>query len=415
MPIGRFNDHSRAKCDRGKLLFICLLCGAATLWSRPAAGQSKPKPLSFRLQVETGAEYDNNTHRRYRGALFSADPSPLARTGARLQLGWRAHKNHRVNVWGLAGATLYATEGASTENALLTAADVRYLWRIPTRQLTLSARVNHHDVLAYSYQYTDDNDCATAVNIPRFFTSDTGEVGATIRGPGEHRLTLTAGVQRFVYKACSQFDWRGERYGLRYQTTTWRGDPDEDLDAASIDIRVDYGLQNRQYSGQLLVNTCAPDADVDASCIGTIGQARTDLYHAIAGELIYTGDRIYSARYELGITDSNSFARSLIRQRLELGVTTELLYKFFLTAKAAVQLDIYPDSLIVAPDQVTGIEDPTIDEENRNSLSLHLARDVTDSWTLEARYALYSNEFAGIGQEYQRQVVYLGAVYRYRP
>ena len=371
--------------------------------------------LSWRLQVESGGEYDSNSHRRYDATPEDADPSPLARVGSRLQLGWRPDDNHMLNLWGLAGATLYSEPDASTENALLSAADARYQWRLPGRDLVLGARASHHDIYAYAYRYTDDRDCSTAFDIPRFFTSHVGDLSATVRGPGEHQLTLTAGLQRFVYKACSQFDWRGERYGVRYQTTTWRGDPDEDLDAASIDVRVDYGLQNRHYQGELLVNTCPPDAALDASCLGPVGLPRADLYHALSAEVIYTGDRIYSARYELGITDSNSFARSLVRQRLELGITAELFFKVFLTAKAAIQLDIYPDSLIVAPDQVTGVEDPTIDEENRNSLSLHLSRDITKSLTLEGRYALYSNEFVGIGQQYRRQVVYLGAVYRYRP
>lgn len=414
MPIGRYHAPPEARRHRsspalGPAAILILITG----W---APGTSLAETLSWRLQVESGSEYDSNSHRRYSNDdNFDADPSPLARARARLQLGWKPADSHRVNLWTLAGATFYGAEDARTENALLSAADLRYRWLLPARQLTLSARVSHHDMFAYSYDYTDANDCATAVNIPRFFTSNIGELAMTIRGPDDHSLTLTGGAQRFLYKACSQFDWTGERYGLRYQTTTWRGDPDEDLDAASIDLRVEYELQNRAYSGELLVNNCPPGTELESTCLGTVGMARADLYHAISAEVIYTGDRIYSARYELGITDSNSFARSLIRQRIELGVTTELFYKIFLSAKAAVQLDIYPDSLIVAPDQVTGIEDPTIDEENRNSLSVHLSRDLGDTWTLEGRYALYSNEFAGIGQDYQRQVVYLGAIYRYQP
>ena len=394
------------------LASACALIGHSLVDATPAAAER----LDWRLQLESGAQYDSNSHRRYEAEpdAGAIDPSPLLRAGARLQLNYRAAENHRVDVWAMALGTAYSAADARTENALISTADARYQWFLPARQLTLSARASHYDALAYSYDYAPIFDCSAAIDIPRFFASHTGEVALGIRGPDEHRLRISAGLQRFRYKACSQFHWVGERYGMHYQTTLWRGDPDEDLDAASIDIRADYQISRRGFEGELLVDVCPPDSMLAPSCLGTVGLRRADLAHTLSAELVYTGARIYSIRYELGAIDSNSFGRSLARQRLELGLTTELWRQIFLTAKAAIQLDIYPDSLLLDPNQM-GVEDPTIDEQNHNSLSLHLARDLSKNWAVEGRYALYSNEFASGGLRYRRQVVYLGAVYRYAP
>ena len=57
----------------------------------------------------------------------------------------------------------------------------------------------------------------------------------------------------------------------------------------------------------------------------------------------------------------------------------------------------------------------SIEEENRNSLSLHLSRPIAGGWSGETRFAVYSDEFTNDELSFQRWTAYLGAVYRYDP
>ena len=221
-----------------------------------------------------------------------------------------------------------------------------------------------------------------------------------------------AGYRAFDYKPDPDFDWRGEHIGLIYQSLRWRGDPDRDDDAASIELRAGYRVERRGYGGPARTSAC-PGDDIDMPmCVAPTLLERADLNHALAAEAIYTGTRIYSARYELQFNDSNSLAESLIRQRLRLGLTTELGRELYLTAEATVLLHVYLDPLLVERDSQT-LSYLSIDEENRNSLSVHLARALGPRWAIEGRYAICSNEFTNQDLAFRRQTVYLGAVYRF--
>ena len=77
-------------------------------------------------------------------------------------------------------------------------------------------------------------------------------------------------------------------------------------------------------------------------------------------------------------------------------------------------VNVYLDPLLLARDeQATTFV--SIEDENRNSLSLHLSRPVGEHWSAEVRYAIYSNEFTNDELSFLRQTAYLGAVYRYGP
>jgi len=52
------------------------------------------------------------------------------------------------------------------------------------------------------------------------------------------------------------------------------------------------------------------------------------------------------------------------------------------------------------------------DEENHSSLSLKLARPVTEQLDAELRYAVYADAFAEAGHRYLRQVAWLGFTFR---
>jgi hypothetical protein len=397
------------------ILSAALAAAPARADAPPPARADAPPParadtVRWQLTVEGGSEYDTNIHRLEVPADEERDVpgAALVRGGARLHLGWARSARDRLVVAGFGGAKLFGSDGGQGENVLVTAGDTRYERAIGERGATWAARGSFYD--ASNYRPLGGGDPAIA---GRTFSTASAEAALAIAGPRGHRVTTHAGYRTFRYKPDADFDWSGEHYGVGYRAGLWRGDPDTDLDAASFDLDLAYRLERRGYTGRAYTNACGDGADPDPSCTVPTLLGRRDLVHAASAELVYTGDRVWTARYEAQRVDSNSYGQSLIRQRLELGLTTELYRELYLTARAALQLNTFLDPLLLARD-VESQTFVTIEDENRNWLMLHLARALGGAWSVEARYALFGNEFATEPLAFRRQTFYLGAVYRYR-
>jgi hypothetical protein len=398
--------------SRPSTAVACLL---GSLISRPAPAQepaandatAPEQRTSWALQLEAGSEYDSNVHRldRREGEDVNVDGSPVARLGARHRLAWRRTDRERLALSSHAGLKMFGTDAAQSENVAILSADGTYEWGLPGRGALVGLNGTYYDAIPY---HLSDGDRMYA---SRHFRIGGGEGTATLVGASGHRLTAMAGYRAFRYKPNQDFDWRGEHVGLLYQGTFWRGDPDRDDNAASIELSAGYRIERRGYEGPARTNSCADQDSPEPSCSAGTELERADLNHSLAAEVLYTGRRVYSARYELQVNDSNSFGESLVRQRLQLDVTTELFRDLFLTAEATVLVHIYLDPLLVARD-VQALTFVSIDEENRNSLSLHLSRAFGPRWSLEGRYAIYSNEFTNQELTFRRQTAYLGVVYR---
>lgn len=375
----------------------------ALLW--PASGWAEEGDWS--LKLEAGSEYDSNVHRVEVAGQGGADvvDAPVARFGGRFRFKTRPGKGQRFKLDGYAGAKLFASDSSQSENVGVVSLDGRFDRAFETRRAVLGVVGQYYDAIPWQ-PFGDTMGAPT-----RNFSTAMAAADLAIAGPGEHRVRGRVGYRTFNYKPDPDYDWAGEQYGLTYQTTIWRGD-EEDVEAASFDLNIGYGLGRRRYHGRAFTNACAEESPTEPDCFVPTDIERIDLAHSAHGELVYTGDRIYSARYVVRVNDSNSFGQSLVRQRLELGLTTELFWKVYLTATGAVMLNIFLDPLLLAPD-VNSQSFVSIEDENRNSLLLHLSRELGGGWAAEARYAIYSNEFATEELSFRRQTAYLGAVYQY--
>jgi hypothetical protein len=78
------------------------------------------------------------------------------------------------------------------------------------------------------------------------------------------------------------------------------------------------------------------------------------------------------------------------------------------TARAVVQVNRFFDPVLLTFD----IGKLTLEVDNRHSINLHATRDLGTHWSVEARYAFYSNEFATQALVFRRQTAYLGLVWR---
>jgi len=356
-----------------------------------------------RIKLEAGTEYDSNIHRLElpEGTDAEVVAAPLLRAAARAQTAARVRRRGQLRLAGVVGGKLFLTDAGRSENVGIVSVDGRFQHTLPGRSAMLSVRGAGYD------SFNLDPSSNSGAEAGRNFAIATGELGATVLGPKHHRLTLTAGYRDFTYKPDHDFDWDGDHYGLRYRTALWRGDPDRDLDAASIEVDVGYEVGRRHYAGRAFTSNCPEGMDPDPMCIVPTGLDRIDLVHTARAEVLYTGDRVWTGAYELSLVDSNSFGQSLVRHRIDLGVTTKTWAEVFLTARATVIVSSFLDPLLLARD-VQSQTFISIDDENRNALSVHLARDLGASWTIEARYAIFTNEFATKALSFRRQIGYVG-------
>ena len=189
------------------------------------------------------------------------------------------------------------------------------------------------------------------------------------------------------------------------------GDPDFDSDAASLDLHASYRAARRSYEGIAFADACGESEEPAPRCFVPAGHARVDLAQGLGAELVFTRQRVYSLRYDLSIVDSNSYGQSLVRQRLESALSSELFSDFFLTVRATFRLNLFGDPLLLARD-VQSQSFLSIDDENRNEVSVHLLRGLWEGWAAEARYSRYSAEFSRDELDFSRQTAYLGLLWR---
>ncbi len=364
---------------------------------------------AYRLTLESGAEYDSNLHRVevLAGNIAGVDAGPLMRAAARFQLSERIDKKSALRA-DVRGATkLFAVPEGQSENLAMVFADVTYQRTVGASNAQLGLRGNHFDAI----EIRPFGDGVRPAPGRSFRTS---EIRTFLTLPSEtpHRISIHAGARDFVYKPERIYSWRGPQLGVRYSATHWLGDSEEDEGAASIDVRASYTASIRDYVGAAFRNACAPGPMPAPDCFVPTGEGRADLNHSLVVEGVYTGRRMYSLLYGAEVVDSNSYGQASVRQRIAAGVTTELFADMFLTARAMVRLNTFLDPLLLARD-LQNQNFVSIEDENRNSLSVHLSRDITRHWGAELRLAVYSNEFATKELSFRRETAYFGLLYRF--
>ena len=157
-------------------------------------------------------------------------------------------------------------------------------------------------------------------------------------------------------------------------------------------------------------NVCAPHSPPTTGCYDGSTATRADRFQRASLDLTWTGDLVATAGYQLTVVDSNSFGQSLIRHRVMTSVTAELADKLFGSATATLQLDQYPDGRLVEKD-MQHIEFTNLEDENRSSLQVRIARALSASWSLEARAAVWRDFDTTGTASFRRELVYAGVIY----
>jgi hypothetical protein len=347
--------------------------------------------------LEAGAEVDSNVRRVEVGA--SSDEAPttagLARLGGRVagtgHTGWGTW-----TIGGTAQARAVAAPAVAGESVAALAGQARWDVPIPHHAARAFVRVDGYDVVALG-------DGVGA----RAFSTRAAEAGV-VATDGERRITIAGGGRDFTYKPDADFDWRGPSVALRLDAPVWHGHGE--VSAPVIELSLDYRLERRRFRGLAFANGCAPGAVPMPACYVPTTSARADLHHAARALLTYTGERVWSIGYELTVDDSTSYGQSVTRHRALASVTARLPARFVVSASAILELDHYPAPLVVARG-VASQAFSSIDDDNRSTGSLLLARPITGQWSAELRYAYWTDALATDGYAFHRQLAYAGLVW----
>lgn len=349
------------------------------------------------VTMESGAEADSNIERveTVNGGSAQRIVAPAGRAGARIDVADRLLGGAYVlRLSGL--ARMVATSSIPenmTENVMLYAGEARWLWPLGSRPVSAGV----HLLAADAFAITGKVGARTFRNL--------GAGGLVVLGRDEHHLTLELGGRDFWYKPSHLFDWRGPVANARIDTLLWQASDR----TQSLELTGTLGFEARTYDTHAIAN-CAPNGPVGNPCSIETALHRRDRYQHAGIELGWTGNVVATAGYQATVISSNSFGQSLIRQRISGSVTMELPGGLLGTATATLQLDQYPDGVLLEKD-VMRQEFTNLEDENRSSLQILLARAVSAAWSVEARAAIW-RDFANTGEaSFRRELIYAGVIY----
>jgi hypothetical protein len=359
----------------------------ATLWvllgvvpavhARPAVG----------VTVEVGPELDTNATR----IPLHQDQEPVLSGLARIVGEGSLKLQHKRHLFLLdvgAGTKLFWSEAARGANEVVYHGDLSWAAKLGGGTLLLGG--NLYDVLQRESL--------------RDFRSEGGTVHYFVDGPLRRlRPSLFLGYRGLQYKPDDRYSFHGPLGGaaIQWSLTSGRGDAMTDWM-----LRLQYTASGRFFSGDV---TALPARCTGLDVLCTDDQTREDLNHQFRVEVSYLGNADAKLWYSAEVNRSNSYGETFQRHALGLKFTTALIWGLFLTAKGVLQLSRFRDPYVVS--EVSNLSFVSIDDENRSSLLVQLARDIVEHWTINLRYGLYVSE--ATAQESTSQVTVTGDFLRH--
>jgi hypothetical protein len=348
------------------------------------------------VTMEGGAEADSNVERVETGPglMIEQIAAPVGRAGGRVD-----HKAQLLGgayIVGLSAlARMVASAKARPENVMLYAGEARWLHGIEARPVSLGVSVMGANTLALS----GGRGARTFRNL--------GADGVAVLGGGEERqLTLAIGGRDFVYKPNHDFDWHGPVASARLDVALWQAAGK----TRTLELTALLAVEARTHASTARANICPPDAPPNLECSASTTLTRRDRYQRASVELSWTGEVVATTGYQITVIDSNSYGQSMIRHRVMASATAELTDKLFGSATATLHIDQYLDGLIVETDALHQ-EFTSLEDENRSSLQVRIARELSPTWSLEARAALWRDFGNSSAASFRRELVYAGVIY----
>ncbi|MCP3103550.1 hypothetical protein LZ198_32170 [Myxococcus sp. K15C18031901] len=201
-------------------------------------------------------------------------------------------------------------------------------------------------------------------------------------------LRLRAGARRFVYRPDATANFGGPELGVLGR---YRFDRRHSLSLFGDFGTRRFGIEARARPGAL------------GSRVGR----REDGALTAGVTYAYRGPVSLGLTYSYQESSSNSFGETLLRHRVTGNAGVRLPWRVTLLAQGSLGFTRYPDGIFLSPEIILVEED-----EGQNSLSLKLARPVSDHVDLEVTWGLWSTRLPRNDLSYTRQVFGVGFTWR---
>ncbi len=206
-------------------------------------------------------------------------------------------------------------------------------------------------------------------------------------------LRVRAGARRFVYRPDPTANFGGAEAGVlgRYRFNRRH----------SLSVFGDWNA--RRYG-------TAPRARPPGTggSPGVLPGRRQDGALTAGASYAYRGPLALGVSYAFQEISSNSYGETLWRHRLSANAGIRLPWRVTLLAQGSLGLTGYPDGIYLSPEIILLEED-----EGQNSLSLKLARPLTESLDVEVSWGVWSTRLPRNALTYTRQVFSTGLTWRY--
>jgi hypothetical protein len=340
-------------------------------------------PFHFDLRLTLGGEWDTNAKRAVPNAteVAGAPPSDVVGDGlARLLVDTRVRidlaPGHRLTGAYLLGAKRFFVE--QTEDLLVNSLTLASVHSFAS---WLGAAISGAGKLSRIRSSSRDYDLGL------------GDASVFVTPLRWMDIEARGGLAAFRFPAERDFDYLGPHAGggLRFR-------PVRGLSAAAgFDwVWRFYRGNAQQIDAQSMLVSCI---DVGGEC-----QRRTDTEAQVSASIAYQADFVCGGGYLVRLQRSNDDLENVDRHRLSTFATIQLPLHFTVNVLAALQIN----SGVSATDTKFLAED----DENQNSVQVGLTYSILDGLEIDARYALFANQFATNDVSFIRQTVYLGVAYR---
>ncbi len=356
----------------------------------------------WKVMGEAAIEVDSNVQRVVDNAMAPPTAAPVTRLGAELRR--QAPVARGRYVFGASALSRVVTSSdpaLQLENVVLLRGDAGWYHPVGERPVELGLAISAHDAVPIS----DEVGALT-------FRTLTADGRMVVYGEG-HVVTLAVGAQSYDYKPDSRpmspeldndHDWFGPTARATYYLPLW-----EAVDRRqSLSLTTMLGVELRRHETVAYAESGTNDPS-PMNNLAPTSLPRRDRFQ-LASALVSWDSTAASIDlyYQLQVTSSNSFGASFVRHQATLSGTVPW-GGFYVTPRATLQLDHYPDGLPIF-DPETG-QPTSLDDDNQSSLQIVIGRHVSDAWSLEARAAIWRDLASASNATFRRELVSFGVRY----
>jgi hypothetical protein len=343
------------------------------------------------LRVELGSEYDSNPDRaeqiaNYVPPLPPAGASPLARLVASGNWASALGQSGALALSGAVAGKRFFEQAARGDDVLILQTGANGTLRVASRTV-LGVAGGYYDAFQRGpVDRRDFRSLAPALRIEQGFVRN-------------GQLTLGGGYRWFTFKPDDNFSFAGPTAFVTarqiFPGNLDRGEADWEWTAGA-------GLEWRGFDGL----ACA---SADCTTVASLSQSRRlDRFWVSHVELTRTTAFLLAAGAALHLNQSNSYGEGLVRGVFHARTVVPLPWALSLSSRADLVATHYWNSLLLAQaDPNAGAPLVSIEDENRSTLRIEVARPLGQGFEIGARYVIYSSFPGGGSVDYRRQTALL--------